>query len=164
MPASATADGAVAGQVEQPVRLALSLERTSIGQTVSVSLHPAELGRIDVRVARDLAGLVQVTLTADRPDTAARLAADQPALHAALDRAGVAAERVVTVQAAASPDAAAFPAQTGAFPQQAGGGGQGDRAPRHTQPTGGFGSAAPAPNEPQPTGATTRRLGLDITA
>ncbi len=149
----------VAAQIEQPVRLALTVELAGTAQKVSVSLHPAELGRIDVEVARDPAGIVQVTLTADRPETAARLAADQPALHAALDRAGVAPERVVTVQAAAtSPDMPGFSPQTG--------GGQGDRSPRHAMPSGGsgFGGTPVGATQPAAPVRATMRLGLDITA
>ncbi len=58
-------------------------------QAITVSLHPAELGQVEVRVERGETGSVQVALTVDRPETLHALVRDQGQLNDALGRAGV---------------------------------------------------------------------------
>ena len=57
-----------------------------------VRLDPAELGRVQVGITRQPDGPARIELLAERPDTLQLLMRDQPALHRALDQAGVPAE------------------------------------------------------------------------
>ena len=128
---------------------------------MAILLQPAELGRIDLQIARAPDGSVRVTLTAERPDTARRLLADQPALHAALDRAGLSAERVVTVQTEPNGTMAGF----GGNPS---GGGPGNTPSGEHRPRPGSEPRqhAGTPNAPatQTIRTMTARAGIDITA
>jgi hypothetical protein len=66
------------------------LARTADGaQQMTVRLHPAELGMVQVRIERATSGLTQIDITADRPETLLALQRDQPSLHRTLDQAGV---------------------------------------------------------------------------
>jgi hypothetical protein len=68
----------------------VTLARTADGaQQMTVRLHPAELGMVQVRIERATSGLTQIDITADKPATLLALQRDQPALHRALDQAGV---------------------------------------------------------------------------
>lgn len=57
-----------------------------------VRLDPAELGPVQVGITRPPDGPPRIELTAERPETLMLLMHDQPALHRALDLAGVPAE------------------------------------------------------------------------
>jgi len=77
---------------------------------VVVRLEPAELGLVQVGIVRQPDGPARVELMAERPETLQLLMRDQPALHRALDLAGVPAEgRTLHFQLGA-PDAARDPA------------------------------------------------------
>jgi hypothetical protein len=68
----------------------LTLARTANGaQQMTVRLHPAELGMVQIRIERAASGLTQIDITVDKPETLLALQRDQPALHRSLDQAGV---------------------------------------------------------------------------
>jgi hypothetical protein len=101
----------------------VTLAKTADGaQQITVRLHPAELGMVQVRIERAVSGLTQIDITADRPETLLALQRDQPALHRTLDHAGVpSAGRTVSFHAAVPP----APASSGGGPTTSGqGGGQ----------------------------------------
>jgi hypothetical protein len=63
-------------------------------RSLRLSLHPAELGRVDVEVARDAEGRVSAALTVEQADTAQALSQGIGQLREALERAGVVVERL----------------------------------------------------------------------
>ncbi|MGI4945374.1 MAG: flagellar hook-length control protein FliK, partial [Janthinobacterium lividum] len=71
---------------------------------VVVRLDPAELGRVQVGILRQPDGASRIELVAERPETLQLLMRDQPALHRALDLAGVPAEGRTLHFQAGSPD------------------------------------------------------------
>ena len=78
----------------------VTLAKTVDGaQQMTVRLHPAELGMVQVRIERATSGLTQIDITADKPETLLALQRDQPALHRTLDQAGVpSAGRTISFQ------------------------------------------------------------------
>jgi flagellar hook-length control protein FliK len=75
---------------------------------MTVRLHPADLGMVQVRIAQAPSGTTQVEITADNPSTLLALQRDQPQLHRTLDDAGIAAAgRTVTFHVAQPAQAAA---------------------------------------------------------
>ncbi len=89
---------------EQVIPTVISLAKAADGsRQMTVSLHPAELGMVQVTIARTMSGTTQIVITADNPTTLLALQRDQPQLHRALDEAGIPAEgRTVTFHAAAA--------------------------------------------------------------
>ena len=75
-----------------------------------VRLDPAELGQVQVGIARPANGPPRVELTAERPETLLLLMRDQPALHRTLDLAGVPAEGRTLHFQLGTPEAAPSPA------------------------------------------------------
>ena len=73
---------------------------------VIVRLDPAELGRVQVGILRQPDGPSRIELVAERPETLQLLMRDQPALHRALDLAGVPAEGRTLHFQVGSPDPA----------------------------------------------------------
>lgn len=70
-------------------------------QQLTVRLDPPELGRVQIAIAQPGTGAAAVTLTVERPETLLMVLRDAPALHQALDRAGIPAEaRTVAFQLA----------------------------------------------------------------
>ncbi len=70
-----------------PIEIAASARS---GKThFDISLDPAELGRIDVRIAVDRNGQVTSHLTVEKPETLSMLRQDAPQLQRALDDAGL---------------------------------------------------------------------------
>ena len=187
--AVATPHPAASPAMEQLAPALVTLAKTADGgQQMTVRLHPAELGMVQVRIAQQVSGTTQVEITADNPATLLALQRDQPQLHRALDDAGIAAAgRTVTfhvaqpAQAAAGGNGAALanghgtnqqasPGRTGAGLADAdgsAGGGRGSYAAgeRTVYPTRRRSGTAPSA-----VGATARaagasyRIGLDITA
>jgi hypothetical protein len=71
-------------------------------QSVTVSLQPAELGLVRIRIDQTAEGAAHVNVTAERPETLELLQRDQPRLLQALDQAGVPSDgRSVSFQVAA---------------------------------------------------------------
>ncbi len=71
-------------------------------QRITIRLDPVELGELHVRIERPQEGPVQVTVEATRPETLQLLRQDEPALHRALDQAGLPSEgRIVVLQSSA---------------------------------------------------------------
>jgi flagellar hook-length control protein FliK len=79
---------------------------------VIVRLDPAELGRVQVGILRQPDGPSRIELVAERPETLQLLMRDQPALHRALDLAGVPAEGRTLHFQVGSPDPARDPSPT----------------------------------------------------
>lgn len=131
---------------------------------VTVRLDPVELGELRVRIERPRAGPVQVVVEATRPETLELLRQDQPALHRALDQAGLPAEgRVVSLQQVPPDMGGQAQGGSGTGGASLGGGGQGgDRGGNQgwSHPGGGEG----APRGRGSRQATWARAGLDITA
>ncbi len=96
----------------EQVATALARLSAHAGRTqLDLSLQPAELGHVAIRIARGADGAASVTIHVERPETLTLLHRDAPQLQAALDRAGVASDgRSVTValapREAAAPDTA----------------------------------------------------------
>ena len=148
---------------------------------VVVRLDPAELGRVQVGIVRQPDGPSRIELVAERPETLQLLMRDQPALHRALDLAGVPAEGRTLHFQIGSPDPARDPAPMSFAPQPglAGGnmGGSMNSPGSGSQPGSGRGqppgwsgppirggepgAALPHPASRSPHG---RRAGVDITA
>jgi flagellar hook-length control protein FliK len=166
----------------------LTLAKTADGgQQMTVRLHPAELGMVQVRIAQAASGVTKVDITADNPATLLALQRDQPQLHRALDDAGIAAAgRTVTfhvAQPAQAANANAPVAANGHGTSQQGsagranagttnadgsaGGGRGNHAARErtAYPTSRrAGTPAPAIGTTGGAARTSYRIGLDITA
>ena len=66
--------------------------RTDAVQHLTIRLDPAELGRIEIRIERGDNGPARIELSAGRQETLDLMRHDQPALHRALDQAGVPVE------------------------------------------------------------------------
>ena len=92
-PESVSAPGpqAASGPAAQVAPALAMLATASRTGGVTISLHPAELGRVDIRLERARDGRTEVTLRAERPEALRLLTSERPMLEAALDRAGVAA-------------------------------------------------------------------------
>ena len=95
-------------------------------QHVTVRLDPVELGELRVHIERPRDGPVQVTVEATRPETLQLLHQDQPALHRALDQAGLASEGRVVVLQQASLDGGGQRQGTSPEAGTSSGGGQGN--------------------------------------
>ena len=150
-------------------------------------LAPTELGGVQIGITRQPDGPARVVLLAERPDTLQLLMHDQPALHRALDLAGVPAEGRLLHFQLGTPDSGRDP--MGAVPLQVppsgltgthagggfGAGGNGQQSGSGSDP-GGRGSAqgwsvpqdqpglpgASLRSPPRP--ASASRPGVDITA
>jgi hypothetical protein len=87
----------LSAQVSAPlVRLASAVDGSS---RVQVSMHPRDLGSVEIHLDRRSDGSVSVTVAASEPGTLRSLIADQAHLHAALDAASVpSAERHFTFE------------------------------------------------------------------
>ena len=97
-----TTDQAKAPPAEQLGSILVASTRAPAGnQQLTVRLDPPELGRVHIAIAQPRTGAAAVTLTVERPETLLMVLRDAPALHRALDRAGVPAEaRTVTFELA----------------------------------------------------------------
>jgi flagellar hook-length control protein FliK len=175
-----------ASPVEQLAPALLTMAKTADGgQQMTVRLHPADLGMVQVRIAQAASGMTQIDITTDNPATLLALQRDQPQLHRTLDDAGIAAAgRTVTfhvaqpAQAAAGGNGSGSPANYGGSQQGSGGqtgsgatgtdgsdsgGGQGSYPARErTYLTGRRSGAQPA--IAAATAGQSYRIGLDITA
>ncbi|MGH7080853.1 MAG: flagellar hook-length control protein FliK [Acetobacteraceae bacterium] len=153
----------------------VSLSRTDGSSVLTLRLEPASLGQVEVRITRPPDGPAGVAVTATNPDTLLLLVRDQPALTAALGRAGIAIDPgSLSFHLAPPPAVPAAPAappggqvaQGGFGPSPGSGGAAGrETAPRRRRS--GLASQAAAAGE----AATSRtpaqrwlRAGLDITA
>ena len=185
----ASHQAALASPVQQLAPALLTLAKTADGgQQMTVRLHPAELGMVQVRIAQVASGAMQVDITADNPATLLALQRDQPQLHRALDDAGIAAAgRTVTFHVA-QPAQAVAGVNTPASANGHGTGQQGSAGRTNTGTTdadgsagGGRGSYAARERIAYPTSrrsgapaaatgttgraaGTSYRIGLDITA
>jgi hypothetical protein len=183
-PAHPTSTATPAAQITPAL---VTLARTADGsQQMTVRLHPAELGMVQIRIERAASGVTQIDITSDEPETLRALQRDQPALHRTLDDAGIpAAGRTVnfhTVQPAApSASSGSSGSGQGSGPHppagrtnhggtDTGGSAGGGRGGYPTRETHRWPGARVPAASPDVTGATapadprTYRIGLDITA
>ncbi|WP_022727350.1 flagellar hook-length control protein FliK [Fodinicurvata sediminis] len=72
-------------------QIAMKIHKAVAGgnDRISVQLHPAELGRVDVKMEFGQDGLLRASITAERPETLDMLQRDARALERALSDAGV---------------------------------------------------------------------------
>lgn len=72
-------------------QIAMKIHKAVAGgnERISVQLHPAELGRVDVKMEFGQDGLLRASITAERPETLDMLQRDARALERALSDAGV---------------------------------------------------------------------------
>lgn len=133
-------------------------------ERLTIRLDPGALGAVEIRVERSAHGPTHIALAVERPDTLLTLMADRPALHAALDLAGVPPEGRTVQFSLTPPDPGpGSSTQGGSSPGGtgmgtgfgAGGGGSGGTP-------GGSGRGGEAP--PPPPRRTRLRTGIDITA
>ena len=85
--AAATPATSIAAQVA-PALVSL-VTRKDGSNEMTVSLHPRDLGQIDIRIARGSDGSTVVTVSASQPQTLQELASNVHHLHAALDAANI---------------------------------------------------------------------------
>jgi len=86
-PAHTAASGSPAEQVA-PTLLTLA-KATDGSQQMTVRLHPADLGMVQVRIARAVSGATTNRYYRREPHDLGGAAADQPRLHKTLDEAGI---------------------------------------------------------------------------
>lgn len=130
-------------------------------QHVTVRLDPVELGELRVHIERPREGPVHVTVEATRPETLQLLRQDQPALHRALDQAGLPPEGRIVVLQQASPETGSQRATAGDAGSGSAGG-QGNRG--GSQGWSGSGGNGGEPGGDAPRRTPWLRAGLDITA
>jgi flagellar hook-length control protein FliK len=171
-PAPARSAGPPAAQIGSAL---LSLGPAADGsQQMTLRLHPAELGVVQVQIGRTESGAAHVEITAEKADTLQALLRDQPQLHRALDDAGVAAAgRVVTFHTAPVPAAPAAGTGSASAQNQGGAGTANGNSPDGSGKSGygvpgsDSGSRRPGRQTPikaEPDGATWYRAGIDIVA
>jgi hypothetical protein len=180
-----TQNSSIATPAQQiaPALLAVTQGQDGV-QRVTVRLHPAELGMVQVQIERPPGGPATVAITVERAETLQMLVQDQPQLHRALDQAGVPAQgRSIAFHVASLTQPVPSTSPSGNAPfngaqshasssgGNAGGGGTGSyaardqagyagsRKPNHSSPQSAQPEDAKFPNDPQ-----WRRVGLDITA
>jgi len=116
-PAASTQPATPAAQVA-PVLLALG-QSADGGQQMTLRLHPAELGMVQVQIDKSSAGVANVAITVEKPETLQAILRDQADLHHALDTAGIpAAGRTVTVTLAPEGSLGGGTSGQGQNPQQ----------------------------------------------
>ncbi len=152
-PSLHASDGSPAGQVA-PVMVSLVGGAAGTHRLV-LRLDPPELGRVEIRLVREPDTGARVEVTAERPATLALLRLDEPALHRALNDAGVPQDgRTLTMQLG----------QPGGQELARQGGGQGGESARRFVPPS-FGSESANVLDMQPVPAPRYlRTALDITA
>jgi flagellar hook-length control protein FliK len=139
----------------QVVPALLTLSKVGSGnKQMTVRLHPADLGTIQVRIQRAASGTARIDISADKPETLQALQRDQDALHRTLDEANIPASgRTVTFHSIQSPPQTT----TGA----ASGHGSGSDAPagRNNNATSDTGSTSGGRGEKYTAGVRNRRSG-----
>lgn len=124
-------------------------------QRLTIRLDPGALGAVEVRIERSPHGPTRIELAVERPDTLLTLMADRPALHAALDLAGVPPEGR-TVQFSLTPSDSGL--------NNAPGGGTGSGTGNGSGSASGGGSRDRDGAPPPPPRRIRLRTGIDITA
>ena len=130
-------------------------------ERLTIRLDPGALGTVEIRVERSSHGPTRVELAVERPDTLLTLMADRPALHAALDLAGVPPEGRTVHFSLAPSDSGASGNGLGGNASGSNGFGAGSGGSGGTPGGGSRGGEA----APQPLPRRTRlQTGIDITA
>jgi flagellar hook-length control protein FliK len=185
-PLTPTSPAATLPAAHQPAVPAATQAGTAVGvllrpgesaHQLTLRLDPVELGHLQIAITRPKDAPPSVALTVERPETLLLLLRDQPALHRALDQAGVPADgRSISFHLAAPSHDAGAHADTGGFQgaPQNGGWQQGHQT--SSNPQGQQQSPVPArPGASQPATRPTvfmalparqtwQRAGVDITA
>ena len=111
-------------EVQQIVPAVVSLATATDGtSSLTVSLHPRDLGDVQVQMVRSQDGGTSLTITADRAQTLEQLAQNVHHLHAALDAANIPSEQR-TLAFALSPSTDNGSGAAGRGASQGDGGGQ----------------------------------------
>jgi flagellar hook-length control protein FliK len=76
-------------QLVGPITTLASGGPVATSRSVTIALHPGELGRVELRVEKHADGRLAIALAAERPETLALLRSDQGALDRALTQAGL---------------------------------------------------------------------------
>jgi Flagellar hook-length control protein FliK len=180
-----TENSSVASPAQQiaPTLLAIAPGQDGV-QRLTVRLHPAELGMVQVQIERPAGGPANVAITVERAETLQMLMQDQPQLHRALDQAGVQAQgRSIAFHVASltQPLPGASPSGNAPFTggqghaSSSGGSAGGDGAGSYdARDQAGYGGSrkpnhfSPQSSQPEDTNLLNdpkwRRIGLDITA
>jgi hypothetical protein len=118
LPASVAQPAASPAPAAQVAPALLSLAQSADGgQQMTLRLHPAELGMVQVRIDRAASGGAAVEITVEKADTMQALLRDQAQLHRTLDEAGVSATgRTITFTMAPEPAPAAGGGASGFAP------------------------------------------------
>jgi flagellar hook-length control protein FliK len=140
---------------------------------LTVRLDPPELGHVRIAITQPHEGGAAVTLTVERPETLLMVLRDEPALHRALDRAGVPADaRTVSFELAPQREAPTsaqpqphVPSGSPALDMAGRDHGQRPSRPMVTAPPDPAATEANEPADSQPAYVTMWcRAGIDITA
>jgi flagellar hook-length control protein FliK len=116
-PAAAPQPAPPAAQVA-PALLTLG-QSTDGGQQMTLRLHPAELGMVQVQIDKTAAGAANVAITVEKPETLQAILRDQADLHHALDTAGIPSSgRTITITLAPEGSLGAGTSGQGQNPQQ----------------------------------------------
>jgi flagellar hook-length control protein FliK len=111
MPAAASAAPPTGAHAGNPVPVAdqvgpalMTLAKSTDGsQETTIRLRPAELGSVQIRIARAASGATRIEILAEKSATLLTLQRDQPQLHRTLDEAGIpAAGRAITFHVVAA--------------------------------------------------------------
>jgi flagellar hook-length control protein FliK len=174
-PASSAAASSPAASATPAAQIAPAL--LTLGQApdgsrqMTLRLHPAELGSVEVQIGRSETGTARVEITAEKTGTLQALMRDQPDLHRALDEAGIpAAGRSIVFHAAPAAPAGGGSGSASSGSNQGGSG----NANGSSTPGGGrsgyagseqSGAQARAPGgKTAPARTASYRVGLDIVA
>ena len=112
VPAVATSLGQLATPQVAPALVSLAT-RTDGSNELTVSMHPRDLGEVQIHMVRAPDGSVSVTVSASQPDTLQELSHNVQHLHAALDAANVPTDgRTMTFLATSTSDSS-HPASEG---------------------------------------------------
>lgn len=107
LPASQAGATSPASAAAQLAPALIHIARDANGQQITLSLAPAELGRLDIRIDRAADGTASIQVLVERPETLKLLQADQSSLLQTLDKAGLPPEGRSLSLSLALPDAAA---------------------------------------------------------
>ena len=168
VPASTGSTTPSAPPAHQVAAALVQISQSATGGTLTLRLDPAELGHVQIHIARSADGTSTVNVSVERPETLRLLMLDQPQLHRTLDNAGLPQDGRSLTLSLATPDPA-----SNASPDFSGGGGanMGGSGFSNGGSSGQQGGAArqdrtpyAGPAEPTHPTSVWLRAGVDITA
>ena len=176
---AASLDASALPAVEQVTQALVS---PGLPQRITLHLAPTELGSVQIGIDRAADGPAKVSLLAERPETLLLLMRAQPALHRALDAAGLPTEGRMLSFGLAQPGAASAAATStlptpgssgpssmatgrdGSAPGGSQGGSFGGSSQGGEQGAGGYQPSIAEAGSGRPPARTPHRTGVDITA